>query len=762
MRKLLLFLICFCFVNTIAQNNEQWQGYFSYNNVKDIVAGDGKIFVAADNSYFIKDILTNEVRKITTVEGLSGDSITRMHYSAQYKKIIIGHSNGLIIVVNETDGSMFSLMGIVEKPTIPIDKKRINHFEEFNGKIYISTNYGITVLDLNTSQFGDTYFIGPNGSSIEVFQTAVFNDTIYAITNNYGLLKANVSNPFLIDYNQWTMAASGSWKLIETTPNKIYLINIEGSIFEIDAANNLIAKYSLPQSPKDFKISENNLIVTENNYIQIFDEFLNKTFEIDNSVLPNFIFSTAIVLSDQIYIGTENDGLKTCMKSSNIVYEDLTPDGPVLNKIFKINKTNSNLWAVYGGYTKQYNPYTYCCGRPSEYGVNKFDVNKKWNVISNQEIMGIKAVSSVVENPINENEVYFGSFFSGLLKMENDLPQVLYNQTNSTLDDDLIPNVTLVNSLNFDYEGNLWLTNSRVNNAVNVYKKNGEWASYSLQNITNRPSDDSYSSLVVDRNGTKWIGSYRNGVIAFNEKLNKFIVINSNLDGGGLPDNDVRSLVIDNNNQLWIGTFSGLRVLPNINSFLNETKLKTKPIIILQDNVAQELFYRFNVLDIALDGSNYKWVSAENSGVYLVSPDGQKTIHHFTKDNSPLPSDNVLDIDIDNKTGEVFFATDKGLVSFKGVSTAGTSDYSNTYVYPNPYRPEHNNGVKITGLKDKSNVKITDIEGNLVFETISEGGTVEWDTRSFNKKLVSSGVYMVMISDEEGLDTGVKKIMIIR
>jgi hypothetical protein len=205
-----------------------------------------------------------------------------------------------------------------------------------------------------------------------------------------------------------------------------------------------------------------------------------------------------------------------------------------------------------------------------------------------------------------------------------------------------------------------------------------------------------------------------------------------------------------------------LRVLPNVGSFQTEDQLKANPIIILDDNLAQELLYEQFITDIAVDGANNKWIGTADSGLFLVSPNGQETKYHFTINNSPLPSNVINDIDINSATGEVFIATAKGLVSFKGTATAPNDDLNNAYVYPNPVRPEYQGTVKIAGLLDKATIKITDIEGNLVFEKISEGGTLEWDTTAFGKYKVASGVYMIFISAQDGVETKVKKVMIIR
>jgi ligand-binding sensor domain-containing protein len=308
------------------------------------------------------------------------------------------------------------------------------------------------------------------------------------------------------------------------------------------------------------------------------------------------------------------------------------------------------------------------------------------------------------------------------------------------------------------------MSNSLVFKGLKALKSDGTWIAPSdWQNQLASVTEERYSKLAIDKNDTKWVPSYRgNGLIAFNENYaNKFIRIRTGTDGN-LPINDVRAVAIDNRNQVWIGTARGLRYIPSADSFISETEIESKPIIILEDDLAQELFYEQFIMDIAVDGANRKWISIAESGVYLVSPNGQETIYKFTKENSPLPSNNVNDIEIDSFTGEVFFATDKGLVSFKGTATRPSDDLSNVYAYPNPVRPGFSGTVKISGLTNKAVVKITDIEGNLVYETTSEGGTIEWDTTAFGKHKVASGVYMILVSAEDGIDTIVKKVMIIR
>ena len=382
--------------------------------------------------------------------------------------------------------------------------------------------------------------------------------------------------------------------------------------------------------------------------------------------------------------------------------------------------------------------------------------------------MEAKALSRITVNPNNENQVYFSSYYSGLLKVENDQATTIFNTTNTGSDGlqtivGQVPDDIRVNGTVFDDSGNLWVTNSVVRKGLKVLKSNGQWQSYDMQNVYTNLGRLRFGRAAIDKNGTKWMSTWRDGVIGFNETPNnRFKIISSSAEGGNLPSFDARAVAVDNRNQLWIGTLNGLRVLSSVDDFYSDETLRTNPIIIVEDNLAQELLFEQSISDIFVDGANNKWIGTIDSGVFYVSSDGQKTIYQFNTNNSPLPSNTINDIDVNGATGEVFFATSKGLVSFKGTSTAANDNLNNVFVYPNPVRPEFTGTVKISGLLDKANVKISDIEGNLVFEAISEGGNIEWDTTAFGKYKVASGVYMIFISSDDGTQTKVKKVMIIR
>ncbi len=354
-----------------------------------------------------------------------------------------------------------------------------------------------------------------------------------------------------------------------------------------------------------------------------------------------------------------------------------------------------------------------------------------------------------------------------MLKIENDVPTILYNQTNSALESLVLspPNPSYIdiriNGTAFDKSGNLWITNCRINDNLKMLSPTGQWKSYAMDKILGAGNKD-FATMVIDNYGTKWMATYTNGVVGFNESSNTFKKITFGTDLGNLPIADVRAVAVDTKSQLWIGTTRGLRILPNVASFQKEGQLTSQNIVILEDGQAQELLYDQYITDIEVDGANNKWIGTLEAGLFMVSPNGQETKYHFTIANSPLPSNTINDITINSSTGEVFIATSKGLISFKGIATSASENLNNVYVYPNPVRPEYEGTVKINGLLDKANVKITDVAGNLVYEAISEGGTLEWDTTAFGKHKVASGVYMIFISAQDGGETKVKKVMIIR
>jgi len=764
--RLALLIALFSIQIGFSQYSQFWKGYFSYKEIKDLSQSPNVFFAAAQNALFSKNLTTNSIKTTNTIDGLSGQTITSMYHSVAFNKTIIGYENGLLMIVNDADGTMLNVVDIITNG-VNQNLKKINHFMEYNGILYISCDFGIVQYNLANSGFGDTYRIGDSGAEIKVAQTAISNGVIYAATS-FGVRSASISNPNLNDYNQWTQVVSGGFSGIETFGSQVIASSNWGQQFKL-IGSTFTPFTSLPLASNDLRASGNYLLIVTLTSVYVYNQNLSLLFQINSSQIPTISakFNCATIIDNLVYMGTSEDGIITTTIDNPTIFTFLSPDGPSRNALFAINASTKNLWAVYGGYSSDYNPYTYNFNGLNTYGYSKYNENG-WQNKPYSAVLGAKALSKITVNPNNSNQVYISSFFSGLLKVENDIPTVLYNESNSSLESLVLspPNPNYkdirINGVAFDKSGNLWVGNGWSKNGLKKLSTQGAWSSVSIEPISQRYYENSYGEVVVDKNGTKWMASSYDGVIAYNENGNIFKKISLGADLGNLPVVDARVVAIDNRNQLWIGTTSGLRVLSSVDRFVTDQQLTSNSIIILENGLAQELMYEQFITDIVVDGANNKWVGTADSGVFQFSSDGQQTLHRFNSSNSPLPSNTINDIDINPTTGEVFFATDKGMVSYKGTSTAASTDLNSVNVYPNPVRPEFEGTVKVSGLSNKCNVKITDIEGNLVYETISQGGTIEWDTTAFGNYKVASGVYIIFISSQEGTDTTVKKVMIIR
>jgi ligand-binding sensor domain-containing protein len=782
-KKLILSAIAVLFsVYNAAQDlSGLWQGHYSYLNIKDVVEGNNKIYAASENAIFIYDIQTQELNTVSTIEGLSGEIISTIHYSEAFNQIIIGYENGLIELFFENDGQTLSVIDILQKQTIPPDTKRINHFNEYDGVVYISTDFGISVYDLERLEFGDTYFIGDGGTQIIVNQTAIFEDKIYAAcASNSGIKAAPVSSNNLIDYQEWISISQGNFNGIETFGSKLFTTRFNNTIYEI-SNDILINLFTFSGRVLDLKSSDADLVVTLQDQVFIYDS--NFIIVANPTMNPEFDskFTSAVTTNEGIYIGTEEYGILRTTINSPSSFTEVHPDGPLLNSAFSLGVYPNNVWVTFGEYDLFFNPYPL-----NSRGYSQLNTDG-WINTPFDDVFGAVCLNSIAINPLNHNQVFISSFFSGLLQIDDNLPTVLYDETNSGLESLIIPSnpnyVDIrVGPAVFDQNSLLWTITSRIDSPLKSYNpSNNQWRSFSFTSLIPNGLEDNlgFGDLVIDADGTKWIASYDFGLIGYQDNGGNAIIKNIVDDSqGNLPDLYVKSLAVDNRNQLWIGTIQGLRVLYNPASLFTDDGAGTEQIIILEDGIPKELLESQFISDIKVDGANNKWVATIGAGLFYFSPNGQNTIYHFTKDNSPLPSNNINDLGIDNENGLVYIATDRGLLSFSSGSSLPQENLSNAYIYPNPVRPTFDaaeDKVKIKDISDNVNIKITDIEGNLVAEAQSginlrhrgynleiDGGTAYWDGKNLVNNAVASGVYLVMLSDLDTFETKVLKVMIIR
>ena len=786
----LFFIFCFTVSLLYTQQNKLsietnssaysgWETYFSYNSIPSIAEGVNEIYFASYNSIFSYNIFNSQIEKFDTLNELSGDEISAFYHSENNNLIAIGYSSGFLQIINLNSNSIINIYDILNKPTIPADRKKINHFYQNEDDLLISTGYGISVYDINAFEFGDTYYIGDFASMLNISSAIVDENYIYASSPDLGIYRANLESN-LIDFNSWQAIYTGNiYELLINENNILFyddfnLMSIKNEeIITLSTLQNEIKNVSINDS-KIIIISEDNCIIYNNDLSQILNLFESETYMT--------IFNDGIIKNNKTYIATDEKGVLV-IENSNNSFSFLKPDGPLENNIFSVETLNNHTWVSFGSYSEYFNPY------PLKYsGVSSYDENlESWFNITRDSIPNQAVnLNNISINPFDNNNVFISSFHGGLIEMDNFNFTELYDNNNSGLETLLTSDSEYesirISDIEFDENGDLWVLNSRVDNPLKSFSlDNNSWNSYDFTEIINDGFQDElgFNDIEIDDYGNKWIASLRSGLIGFNNdsgniRLRKVF----SQDQSDMPSSYVKSIAVDNNNHLWIGTVQGLRVLYNTSNFFDASVITTQKIVILEDGIPRELLEQQYITDIEVDGANNKWVGTIGSGVFYFSPNGQQTIYHFTKENSPLPSNNINDISVNSVNGKVYFATDRGLVSFNTGSSSSSENFSNAFVYPNPVRPEFNtqlDKIKIKGLTENVNIKITDIAGNLVAEAQSninsryrnfnleiDGGTAFWNGKNLRNQNVASGVYILMLSDLESYETKILKLMIIR
>ena len=241
-----------------------------------------------------------------------------------------------------------------------------------------------------------------------------------------------------------------------------------------------------------------------------------------------------------------------------------------------------------------------------------------------------------------------------------------------------------------------------------------------------------------------------------------FYCLQSGVGIGNLPSNTVYCLAKDLDNNIWIGTNNGIGIVSNCQApFTSSPPCDAQIPIVQYDQFAGYLFSGYNVRSIAVDGANRKWVGTDN-GVWLLSSDASKIVYQFTQSNSPLPSNIIQSIAIDQVTGEVFIGTQEGLVSFRSTATEGGTSNSNVTIFPDPVPAGYTGTIAINGLVANADVRITDISGNLVYRTTALGGQAVWNGVDYKGHRPQSGVYLVFASSSDGSQTWSGKMVFIQ
>ena len=756
--------------------SSSWEDFYSYNNVKDFIKVDTKIYAVTDNAIFIYDTVTQEIQKLSSVQGLTGETTTSIYFSKTFHRLIIGYQTGLLEIV-DADGKI-TVANDIERLTIT-GEKEIKHITEFNNKLYLSTPFAVVVYDIENLQFGDTYFIGNNSTTVSINQIAVFNDVIYAATE-IGIFTADANARNLIDFNNWQQPQDdflGNFKTIEIFNSALFTAK-SNTFYKINTATATLQQLGLlANMVLDLKTSDAFITATTRSTAYVYDTSLNQVAVANATQEFPYILHTAMAENNTIYLGTTLFGILQRSFSNDIEHIEIHPEGPSSNDIFSITAENNNLWVVYGGYDGAFTPLQRALGFSHFNG-------EEWINIPYNPAFPARDLVHITIDPNEENKVYISSWgqtntgqldaTGGILVVENDQPTIFLNHTNSGLED-LAPNnpnyhSVRINGTAFDNRGNLWVANAWIDKKLKKMAPNGTWSEFDLSTLQTNEAFG-LTEVAIDRTGSIWIGTRRNGVYVYNETGDRKRALVTEATKGSLPDPNTRSIVIDRNNRIWIGTKKGLVVYSNAGGIFDADIYDAAPIIIDDDGIPKKLLGDQPVNTIAIDGADNKWFGTDTGGVLATNPSGRETLFNFNKENSPLPSNKIIKIKVDNSNGKVFFATNKGIVAFNNNVAPFGDTLGEVYAYPNPVKKEHAfvtiDGRNGTHLPRGTNVKILDAAGRLVHETNVvegqelKGGKVIWDKTNLAGTKVASGVYIVLLTLPDRSETSITKIAII-
>jgi len=736
-----------------------WSDHLPYSDAVSVTEANGVIYCATNSALFTYDKSDFSIDRLNVVNGLSDIGLSQVKYNAYNNKVIITYTNGNIDIVDKNK-IITNLPAI--KTTSIVGSKKINHIY-FKGKLaYLSTGFGIVVLNTDKIEIVETYFFGPLGNDIVTNAVTIDDVNIYAATAQ-GVFYANKNSANLIDYNAWSLLSElgvQSYSSIALFSNKLFasldLPNDESDTLYYNDGG-VWQKFTLTGlNITQLTVSNNVLSVLLQNGASFYNTDLIKIKDIvSNSQFytsPNDIFVDVEGVS---WIADFYSGLIRVDEYLQAHY--IIPNSPSSSNVFQMDFSNDQFWMVSGGQ----NIFL-------KANLVNHKANNEWQkmglLIKDANDSVASDMVSVAINPNNSSNVYTGSHSAGLFEYNNDVITTIYTAQNSVLDTVIVSEGnTATSALAFDNDNNLWVISSFSDEILAVKTAEGEWFSFSFLGKT-KPADF-YPRMQIDQNNNKWIlNAKSNSLIVFNE--NKTFEDKSDdqsvkleVEGNSGSKLELFSVTEDKDGEIWVGTSAGVAVYYNPSSVFDEA-IKAEQIFIEQDGQTQILLESEIVTVITVDGANRKWIGTRTSGVFLMSEDGTEQVEHFTTTNSPLFSNSIFDIVIDPKTGEVYIGTEKGLISYKGTATEGEESYDNVFVYPNPVKPDFTGTIAIRGLLKDTDVRITDISGNIVYQTTSLGGQAVWDGKDFNGNKVQTGVYMIFNGSENGDQKAAAKILI--
>lgn len=741
----------------------KWRSCLDYSQANHVVDAGDRIYAGGIGGVFCYDLDDNTLTPMSKGDGLSDVGIAAMAYDATSRCLTVAYTNANVDIVS--NGHTYNLSDI-KRSEIPGDKS-INRVRYARGNAYLCTGFGVVVVDLKRMEIKETWYLGAGGVYTPVYDMAFTSDSLYAATGE-GLKRLSASEKYPSISDRWTL----DHRLDGLTVGQFCQVgsHLLASTYTLDPV--LSTLYRLTSTGLDslcsgdirsLQAGGNRLAVCLDGDVVTYDTSLTYLGTRSSYAWGALSAYDAVYAKDgTLWVGHGWEGLMGLHADGKEEYHK--PDGPFSSdRCYRLVPFNHRMMLCPGGHTSTYSNTYFSPDLLTAMG-------RRWTVLdkSNGLLDGKHDLLDVAVNPRDTTEMVAALWGAGVASIRDNKVESFYDASNTN--GALVPftsgsySTLNTGAVAFDNRGNLWVLNSHSTHALAMRSRDGEWKSFSTMEMLTNPALD---KLVWDSiNGYLWFMGRENEIYVHDGK-SKMVKVNPN-NGSKLETQSVTALVQDHNGSLWLGTNKGIKVIYDGYRAFRGGSDKVAPvtcsnITITNGEFSEYLMAYESITAIAVDGANRKWVGTANGGLYLISANGLEQLAHFTFANSPLFSDKIIALGINERSGEVYIGTDKGVQVYRGTATYATSTpLEEVYAFPNPVKPGYDGPIAIKGFTRNGRVHITDAAGHTVFTTTANGGQAIWYGRNLKGEKVASGVYYVFASDDLGDNRSVAKILVIR
>lgn len=701
-----------------------WRVHLSYNDVRLLQVTPGKIFAATTSGILLYNAQEKSLRTYTKLDALSGTGISALGYDSQRKQLLVGYENGLLDIIGEVEARSFKRL----RDADITESKAIRNITVHGDLAYLATAYGVVSFDLRQLEIKEAWRdLGEAGERLAIYQSTFHNDSVFLASAN-GVLAGNLRDN-LLDFSNWTRfqtgGLSGPINAIVTFNNKVYASGLTG-LYRFTGDGWVQEPYLQYTGIRSLSSAAESLLIIADQAVWVIDRQGNVSH-----IADPLIAAPAMAAQDNAGNVWISDGANGLVSNAGGTFRSYLPNGPSRNDFYKLESGNGRIFAIAGGFSEGGVPLN----RPGT--LNIFD-NGSWSSPA-------VSATDLTDVALRSNQTLIASFGSGILVTDASGEVTVFDETNSPLAG--AAGDARITDLAPSADG-LWVASYNDDASLHLLQSGGNWESFAFAYA----GADKPTRLAVDGRGNVWMAlstTGAGGLIAYDHEARREYFKTTAAGAGALPHAHVTCLAADRDGVMWVGTGAGIAWFPSA------TEDAIKPIY-----EGRFLLRNEKITAIAIDGGNRKWIGTEG-GVWLFSPTGETLVHHFTTENSPLLSDSIDDIAIHPATGEVFFATHKGIVSYRSDATQAGPDFGNVRIFPNPVRPDFSGTVAVDGLASDARVRITDVSGNLVFQTQANGGMASWNVRDGHGKRVATGIYLIFAISADGSKSMVGKVAVV-